>query len=147
MIECKRCHGSAIVKNGFVRAKQRYRCMTCGYNFVEGDGRVNPTLPAKKALAVLIYSLGKGSFNMLGHIFGVSRSLVYRWIVQEAERIPEPEVPASIEEMEFDEMWHFIQSKKTKNGSSRLWIVLQGELWPGCSAVVALQPSSDSMPK
>ncbi len=87
MVECKRCHGVAVVKNGIVRSKQRYRCASCGYNFITGDKRVNPTLPAKKALAVLLYSLGKGSFNMMGRIFGVSRSLVYRWIVQEAEKM------------------------------------------------------------
>ena len=144
---CKRCQSASTVKNGFVRGRQRYRCNDCAYNFIEGDARINPTLPAKKALAVILYGLGKASFNMLGRIFGVSPSLVYRWIAQEAEAIPEPEVAATIQEMEFDEMWHFIGSKKTNAGSSRQWIVLQGELWPGCSAVVALQPSSAYTPK
>lgn len=142
MLSCKRCRSASIVKNGFVRGRQRYRCNDCAYNFVEGDGRINPTLPAKKALAIILYSLGKASFNMLGRIFGVSPSLVYRWIAQEADSIPEPQVSAAIQEMEFDEMWHFIGSKKTNAGSSKQWIVLQGELWPGCSAVVALQPSN-----
>jgi len=43
--------------------------------------------------------------------------------------------------MEFDEMGHFIGSKKTKNGSSKRWIVAQGELLPGLSVIVMLQPS------
>ena len=34
-----------------------------------------------------------------------------------------------------------VKSKKTKNGSSRRLIVAHGELWPGLSAVVILQPS------
>ncbi|MCL2029483.1 MAG: hypothetical protein FWG97_03625, partial [Deltaproteobacteria bacterium] len=71
-------------------------CNNCGYNFIEGDGRVNPILPAKKALAVILYSLGKASFNFLGRIFSVAPSLTYRWIAKEAERIPEPEVEATI---------------------------------------------------
>ena len=33
--------------------------------------------------------------------------------------------------------------KKTKDGSSKLWIVTQGELWPGLSAVVMRQRSED----
>jgi len=49
--------------------------------------------------------------------------------------------------MEFDEMWHFIGAKKTKDGSSKPWIVAQGELWPGLSVVVILQHSNDSMTK
>jgi len=77
----------------------------------------------KKALAVILYSLGKASFNMLGKIFGHSPSLLYRWIVEEMAKLPEPAVAGDIKEMEFDEMWHFIGSKNTKSGLSRRWIV------------------------
>ena len=147
MQNCKRCHSEKIVRNGIVREKPRYKCKDCGYNFVEGDDRVNDSLVVKKALAVILYSLGKASFGMLGKIFGVSSSLTYRWIAQEASRLPEPTIEGEISEMEFDEMWHFIGSKKTKNGSSRRWIVARGELWPGLSAVVILQPSKSSMTK
>ena len=35
--------------------------------------------------------------------------------------------------------------KKTEDGSSKLWIVTQGELWPGLSAVVMRQRSEDYM--
>ena len=147
MIQCKRCKAEQLVRNGAVRGKQRYRCGVCGYNFTEGDGRVKESLAAKKALAVILYCLSKSSFGMLGHIFGVSRSLTYRWIVEAAAKLPEPQVPGTIKEMEFDEMWHFIGSKKTNAGSSRRWIVAQGELWPGWSVVVMLRPSSGSTPK
>jgi transposase-like protein len=143
MNQCKRCGSEGIVKNGMVRGRQRYRCRACAYNFIEGDRRVNDALPAKKALAVLLYSLGKASLNMLGHIFGVSRSLTYRWIVEAAVSLPEPQAPGTIKEMEFDEMWHFIGSKKTNVGSSRPWIVAEGEPWHGCSVVVMLRLSND----
>jgi transposase len=147
MTICKRCHSVKIVKNGHVREKPRYKCKDCGYNFVDGDARLKESLVVKKALAVILYSLGKASFGMLGKIFGVSRSLTYRWIAEEASRLPEPTVTGNIREMEFDEMWHFIGSKKTKYGSSKPWIVAQGELWPGLSAVVILQHSKDFMTK
>lgn len=144
MEQCKRCDSKQWVKHGFVRRKQRYRCKRCGYHFVEGDERVNESLPVKKALAVILYSLGKASFGMLGKIFGHSRSLTYRWIVEEAAKLSEPVISGDIKEMEFDEMWHFIGSKKTRNGYSKRWIVAHGELWPGWSAVVMLQRSNDS---
>jgi transposase len=144
MISCKHCGDKEVVKNGMVREKQRYRCGNCSYNFTQGDRRVDPNLVAKRALAVLLYSVGKASFNMLGRIFGVSRSLTYRWIKDEADTLTAPEISGSIKEMEFDEMWHFIGSKKTKNGLSKPWIVCQGEPWPGCSVVVMLQRSGGS---
>jgi len=144
MVTCKRCGSDSAVKNGKVRDKARYKCKKCGLNFVEGDGRVNELLVVKKALAVILYSLGKASFNMLGKIFGHSPSLLYRWIVEEMAKLPEPAIPGDIKEMEFDEMWHFIGSKKTNSGSSKRWIVAQGELLPGWSAVVMLQRSGGS---
>jgi transposase len=147
MIECKRCQSSRFMKNGTVRGKTRYRCKDCSYNFIKGDERIKENLVIKKALAVILYSLGKASFGFLGKLFGVSRSIPYRWIKAEADKISEPNISGEIKEMEFDEMWHFIGSKKTKNGSSKRWIVAQGELWPGLSAVVILQPSIGSMPK
>ena len=98
-----------------------------GITLCIGDARVHDDLVAKKALAVIMYSVSKSSYGMLGRLFGVSRSLVYRWIREAADQLPEPTVPGSIQEMEFDEMWHFIGSKKTKYGSSKRWVVTQGE--------------------
>jgi len=84
-----------------------------------GDGRTNEKIAAKKAMCVLLYSQGKGSFRMLAKIFKTHPSLVYRWIVEAGDKVPEPEVADNIEEMEFDEMWHYIGKKKTNCGSSR----------------------------
>jgi transposase-like protein len=147
MLGCKRCQSKEIIKNGHVRGQIRYRCKSCGLNFIEGDRRVKESVAVKKALAVILYSLGKASFGMLAKIFGHSRSLTYRWIAEEAAKLSEPNISGEIKEIEFDEMWHFIQSKKTKNGSSKQWIVAQGELLPGLSAIVMLQPLGDSTTK
>jgi hypothetical protein len=32
---CKNCKSELVVKNGFVRGKQRFLCKACGLNFVE----------------------------------------------------------------------------------------------------------------
>jgi transposase len=136
-----------VVKNGIVAGKQRYKCKECGCNFRLGDNRTNSKIAAKKALCVLFYAMGKGSFRMLGRILKIDHTLVYRWIREFGESLPEPEVPADITEMEFDEMWHFIGSKKENFGLSKQLIVLHGEPWHGCSAIVILQHSDGSTTK
>jgi transposase-like protein len=147
MNRCKQCDGKDFVKNGFVRGQQRYRCKSCGLNFVVGDKRVKEDTAIKRAFAVILYSLGKSSYGFIAKLLGVTRPAVQKWLRRETDLLGTPEIPATIEEMEFDEMWHFIGSKKTNSGSSRPWIVLHGELSPGFSAVVMLQPSSGSTTK
>jgi len=145
MIPCKNCYQHNTVKNGFVRNKQRYKCHSCGYNFVLGDERHKHTTEVKKALSVILYSLGKASFGFLGKLFGVSRTTTYYWIRDIATTTEEPTIAGNIQEIDFDEMWHFIQSKKRSAGSSKPWIIVQGELLPGYSVVVMLQHFNDSM--
>ena len=138
VVVCKRCASDLIVKNGFVRGKQRYRCKKCELNFVEGDDRTNEKIIAKKALCVLLYSLGKVSFNMLAKIFDTWPPLTYRWVMEAGAGLPEYNISNKIREMEFDEMWHFIDSKKASAGSSKPLTVAHGKLWHGCSAIVIL---------
>ena len=147
MPKCKSCDSENAVKNGKVRGKQRFRCKKCGFNFVEGDARTNDKIAAKKAMIILFYSLGKASFNFLAKVFDTWPSQVYRWVVQQGLSLPDQEIAGTIKEMEFDEMWHFVKSKKTNFGSSRPLIVAEGELWPGYSAIVILRPSDAYMTK
>ena len=147
MYECKNCKSDKIVKSGKVRDKQRYKCKECGYNFVIGDKRTNDKIVALKALCVLFYSLGKGSYNMLGKLFGRNRSLIYRWIREAGINTEEPAIDGKITQIEFDEMWHFIQSKKQNFGSSKPLTAVAGELSPGLSVIVIAQHSDDFMKK
>ena len=89
MLECKRCSGQQVVKNGIVAGKQRYKCKDCKYNFREGDERTNDKIIAKKALCVLLYAMAKGSFRMLGRILHTDHTLVYRWIRQFGDSLSE----------------------------------------------------------
>lgn len=142
---CKKCASIEVIKNGFVRGQQRYKCKNCGLNFIIGDKRIKTDSAVKRAFAVILYSLGKASYGFIAKLFGVTRPAVQKWLKKEAALLEEPEIPLTINEMEFDEMWHFVGSKKTKFGSSKRWTVLHGELWHGLSVVVMLQPSVDSM--
>ena len=145
MPTCKKCGAQHTVKSGIISGKQRYYCKECGCNFREGDNRTNDRIAAKKALCILLYAMAKGSFRMMGRILRIDHTQVYRWVREFGENLSEPEVPGDIREIEFDEMWHFIKNKKTGFGSSKPLTVAQGELWPGCLAVVMLQLSGDSM--
>jgi len=113
---CKKCGSNKNIKSGKVNHKQRYECKECGCHFVEGDARTNDKIKAKKAFCVLFYSLGKCSFRMLAKIFDTHPSLVYKWVREAADRLPQPQISDDITEIEFDEMWHFIKSKKTNYG-------------------------------
>ena len=146
-MECKNCKSEKVVKSGKVRGKQRYKCKECGYNFVIGDERTSEKIAALKALCVLFYSLGKGSYNMLGKLFNRNRSLIYRWIREAGINTDEPTIDGEITQIEFDEMWHFIQSKKENFGSSKPLTAAAGELSPGFSVVVIAQRSDDSITK
>jgi transposase len=147
MVECKNCESNKVVKSGWIRGKQRYKCKQCNYFFVDSDERSNEKIAALKALCILFYSLGKGSYGMLGKIFDRDRSLIYRWIKQAGLSTKEPTVTGDIKEMEFDEMWHFVGSKKTSYGSLKPLTVAHGELWPGCLVTVILQHLDDSIEK
>jgi transposase len=144
---CKKCGSGCAVKNGVIAGKQRYKCKECGYNFRHGDNRTNDKIAAKKALCVLLYAMAKGSYRMLGRILGIHNTLVYRWVRSFGENLREPDISGEIEHMEFDEMWHFIGSKKESFGSLRPLTVAQGEPWPGYSVVVILQPFGNSTRK
>jgi len=119
MVECKNCKSTNTVKNGIKRKKQRYLCKECGYNFVLGNAHRSPQKIAKKALVVLLYSLGKGSYSMLAKIFGVTNGTIHNWVVEVAKALPKVEIPPDIAEIEFDEMWHFIGKKNENYGSSK----------------------------
>ena len=135
-IRCKRCGSEEVVKNGSVRGLQRYRCKDCRYNFTLTAPRGKPE--AVKALAVLLYGMGKASYRWIGNLLNVSGVAVYKWVRAMPETLPEPQVREEIQEMELDEMWHFVNSKKTSVGSGKPMIVVSGDVSPGLSAVVIL---------
>ena len=69
METCKNCGNKNIVKNGVVREKQRYKCKECSYNFVAGDGRVDPNATVKRAFM---------DHQSLGSFYEENRGLGYR---------------------------------------------------------------------
>lgn len=135
-LDCKKCKGKHKTKNGFVRGKQRYICKRCGSSFVEGDTRGKVPLSLKlQGLKLYISGL---SLNRIAHLLNVSTPAVLRWIKAFGERFGErPQIEGTIVILELDEMWHYVNSKKTKSGSGRLMTVTTTDLSTG-SAETAL---------
>jgi transposase len=119
MIRCKRCCGEKFIKSGLNKGSQRYQCKDCHYNFIEGDRRLNKDAEMK-SLAALLYSQGKGSYGFISKLLKKSRSTIYRWVKQMAESLPDPVIDDNLKEIEIDEIWHFLERKKTRYGSSKL---------------------------
>gem|GEM_PF-307658 len=115
-ISCKKCGCADYTLSGKSGEKQRYKCRSCGCNFVEGNARVKVNSESK-ALAVVLYGSGKSSYRFIGKIFKSSPSTIQSWVKSTAEEIPEPDIGSDIKEVEFDEMWHFVNKKKNK-----IWI-------------------------
>jgi len=117
MVECKSCQSEKVVKSGIARGKQRYKCKACGFFFVIGDERTDEKIAALKALCVLFYSLGKGSYGMLGKLFGRDRSLIYRWIREAGLNLEEPKIDEKLRRWSLMR-WVFCGFKKNK-----LWVI------------------------
>jgi len=61
---------------------------------------------------VLRDALGKAGFRFLSELFNVSATTTYNWGRQAAESLAEPVREEKIKQIEIDQRWHFLRSKK-----------------------------------
>src|SRR3954469_24952883 len=139
---CKHFGSGSIARHGLAPGHQRSRGKACGRNFTATPPRGKP--PAMKALAVLLYGLGSVSQGMIAKLLGVSHVAVYKRIKAAGEEAPAPSTTPEDNIVQIDEMWHFVDGKKTRFGSggpSTLW---HGEPWPGSWVGVMMRPANGS---
>ena len=125
MIQCQVCHPDTSAQNGKVPDPQGYKCKSGGCNFVIGDCGLNPSTELKRYTYVLFYSLGKAQFALsspmvwplCGHHLSMDRP---------EQKQLEYQLSPGIEEIGIDRRWHFLGAKKTKDGSSRRWMITPG---------------------
>ena len=146
MPACKNCRSQQVTRNGFIRSKQRYRCKTCGYNFVSGDERTNPQTVVKRAFAVILYALGSTSYRSIARLFDVSVSTVSNWLTSETVLSDTSQIPPNCRELEFDEMQNFISSRTTSAELTKQFLVQPVESLSGLSVIVMLIPPTDQIP-
>jgi transposase-like protein len=136
-ISCKHCGSAEVRRDGKMRGKQRYSCRGCQRTFTLK--RRNEDRAVEKALAVLLYGTGKASFRYLARLFNICPATAMNWVRRYVNAVEEPEMSAELRHVEIDEMWHFLDSKKTSCGSSRPLIAPAEELLRGLQASGTLQ--------
>ena len=107
---CKKCGGEEHSKNGFVKGHQRYKCKSCGYQFV-------PTLQKgfdekTKLTACLLYISGL-SLRTIARLLNTSATSVLSWVKKFAlQNYEKPQPNSETVVIQLDEMWHFLNFKK-----------------------------------
>ena len=140
-LRCKHCGSGSFVRNGMANGRQRYRCKACGRSFTQTPARGKP--PAMKALAVLLHALGNVSQGMIAKLPGVSHVAVYKWVRAAGEAAPAPSTTPEDNIVQIDEMWHFVDGKRTRFGSGGPTILWHGEPRPGNWVGVMTRPAGD----
>jgi transposase-like protein len=114
-MKCPKCSNEKHVKNGFMRGKQRYKCKVCGCNFTQET--LSRTPLQDKIYAIKLYLEGVG-FRAIERLTQTPHTTVIYWVKTLGEQIErmKPEVNAQVMTVELDEMWHFIQKKRTSAG-------------------------------
>lgn len=76
--DCPRCGATDIVRSGTVKARQRYRCKSCQYNFsVNKLGKRVDSYYVVKALQLYLEGL---SYREIERLLGVSHVSVMNWV-------------------------------------------------------------------
>ena len=115
---CPKCRSAVRTKNGKVQGKQRYKCKDCGCNYTRSS--LSRTPLNKRIECIRLYLEGVG-FRGIERLTGVSHVTVMRWINRLGDDIerfrPQTGEIEDVSVMELDEMWHFVQKKRTNVGS------------------------------
>jgi transposase len=88
-----------------------------------------------RELAAVLYAHFGVSMRGISKIFKVSTQAVLKWMRAASECIQEPKKSAA-EIVHVDEMWHFVNGKKTKFGSGERFAGYHAALSDGISVIV-----------
>src|SRR3954447_17764214 len=132
-----------LIKNGSAygvptrrAAQAKWKCKDCLRQTSFKPPRGEPLW--KKETAVLLYTLGL-SMNAIAKQLGVSTPSILNWIRAHAATHaprPQPDPGENVVVMELDELWHFLQKKRTSCGSGWLLIALANASSTGNVAIV-----------
>ena len=116
-MKCPRCQATQKqYKAGFnPSGSQRYRCGECNQVYTP-----DPTprgYPAEmRMLALRLYMEGN-SQRAIGRILKIAQQTVANWISDYVAQLPPAPVPKKPQNAELDELYTFVQRKKTKSTS------------------------------
>ena len=100
------------MKDGFTNAgSQRYRCRKCGASYTAEKKQHGYPIEMRR-LAIRMYTDGL-NFRQIGRHLKISHTTVMEWVKEHAEKLPEAPVPSEAYTVEMDELYTFIEEKKT----------------------------------
>jgi len=114
-MKCPRCQANKKqYKAGFnPSGSQRYRCGECNRVYTP-EPLPQGYAAEKRMLAIRMYVEGS-SQRSIGRILQVSPQTVANWITAYTNKLPPTKMPAKPRTAELDEMYTFVQQKKTKS--------------------------------
>ena len=117
MILCKHCGNDELVRDGFIKNKQRYLCKGCCKTFRVGDDREKYSIE-NRIRVVKLYTEGLG-LRSIERLENIPSSLLVHWIRGFAriirEKLCTTEVPDNAKEveiLEIDELFTYYQKKQ-----------------------------------
>ena len=116
---CPHCgHTEHVIKSGLNHTKsQRYRCQHCRRYFTVERKPHGYDLALRKQ-ALKLYLEGT-SFRAIGRLLGIHHQSVSNWITEAANALPAHVTDATpAETIELDELYTYVQEKKTRSTSS-----------------------------
>ena len=114
MLKCPSCGATTKQnKHGMTSAQsQRYRCQHCQKSYTpKKKPRGHSKILRQKALQMYVDGI---NFRRIGRLLGVHHQSVINWVNASAEEVPTAPVPEQVDEVEMDELFTFIGSKKTE---------------------------------
>ncbi|MCL2287997.1 MAG: hypothetical protein FWC33_02275 [Candidatus Bathyarchaeota archaeon] len=84
------------------------------------------------------------SFRTIGKILQINHTLVYRWVHEFEARLPTSVTSHDIEQMTFDELWHFVNLKKENFETLKQLIIKHEKQLPNLLTNTILQRLNDS---
>ena len=112
-MKCPKCKDEKKqYKDGFTKAgSQRYRCGECGARYTPEPKQQGYSQEVRQ-LAVRMYTDGLG-FRQIARHLKLSHSTVMEWVKAHAEQLPDAPMPKEVDTVEMDELYTFIETKKT----------------------------------
>ena len=140
-IHCASCGSVEYHLSGKMNGKQRYRCKECNHHYTLNDRRRKYT-DAQRFQALLLFRKGL-SLRSIAEIIGTNNVTILQWMrsmgrhVKEAVLSQTIKMSESLDVIEIDEMWHYVEKNSKNYGFGLLTLVPKDGSLPAKSVLVA----------
>lgn len=112
-ITCPYCASFNLKKNGKTsNKKQKYLCKDCRKQFIT-DYTYQGCRPFIRSL-ILKMTLNGSGIRDISRVLGISTNTVQKYLLKQADKIPDVRPPTRAKSVELDEFWSFVGSKSNQ---------------------------------